>query len=103
MSRQKGKKDTPQAIIDEIMVQHERGRSIKELATAYEMPFKTVKNMVTRENHKKAAVKVGIMPQLKGRPRKDKQLPCQSKDAEIKRLRMENELLRDFLHVAGKR
>jgi transposase len=104
MHRQKGKKNTEQSIIDEIMRHHiDEGKSIRELSQMYGMPFKTVKNMVTRENNKKRKWDAGITPRRLGRPPKGHKTTETGKDYEIKRLRMENELLRDFLRAVGGR
>lgn len=42
-------------------------------------------------------------PLFRGRPRKEGLPPQQSIESELKRLRMENELLRDFLRLAGRK
>ena len=104
MSRQKGKLNTPQSIIDKMMQMHnEEGVTIRELSGIYKMPFKSVKNMVTRENHKKRRVEEGIQPRRRGRLPKGYKATDNEKDSEIKRLKMENELLRDFLRAAGRK
>ncbi|MDP4108897.1 MAG: imidazolonepropionase [Bacillota bacterium] len=104
MPREKGKQNTPQSTIDEIMRMHNQdGVSIRELSSIYKMPFKSVKNMVTRENNKKRRVKAGIEPCRRGRPKKGHVLTENEKDNEIRRLKMENELLRDFLHAVGRK
>ena len=103
MPREKGKQNTPQSIIDDMMRMHnETGVTVRELSKIYKMPFKSVKNMVTRENNKRRRAEAGIEPRRRGRPLKGYQLTENEKDNEIKRLRMENELLRDFLHAAGR-
>ncbi|MDP4110408.1 MAG: hypothetical protein Q8878_10320, partial [Bacillota bacterium] len=91
MPREKGKPNTPQSRIDEIMRMHNQdGVSIRELSSIYKMPFKSVKNMVTRENNKKRRVKAGIEPCRRGRPKKGHVLTENEKDNEIRRLKMEN-------------
>ena len=52
MPRRKGTPNTPQKTIDEIVRKHHEGESIKSLARKYNKPFKTIKNMCTRENNK---------------------------------------------------
>ena len=52
MPRRKGTLNTPQKIIDEIVRRHHEGESIKSSAEKYNKPFKTIKNMCTRENNK---------------------------------------------------
>ena len=104
MPREKGKQNTPQRIIDEMMRMHkETGVTIRELSSKYKMPYKSVKNMVTRENHKASRMEAGISPRRRGRPVEDHKLTEDEKTNEINRLKMENELLRDFLRAAGRR
>ena len=52
MPREKGTPNTPQSIIDEIIERHRQGITIKQLAQEYGKPYKTMKNMCTRENNK---------------------------------------------------
>ena len=100
MPRKKGTPNTPQIIIDEINKKHKNGSSLRELAIEYGKPFKTIGNMVTRENNKKRRRESGQPP----KPRKRKvAVTLQEYKCENRRLRMENELLRDFLHLSGRR
>ena len=99
MPRGKGTPNTPPAIIDEIVQKHSAGISKAELAAEYGKPFKTIKNMVTRENNKKRRQEAGIAPRQRGRKAA---VSLQEYKYENKRLKMENELLRDFLHLAGR-
>ena len=62
-----------------------------------------IHNLLKRERRKEKKVKAGIVPRLKGRPRKDGQPPRQSEKTELERLRMENKLLRDFLQLTGRK
>jgi hypothetical protein len=57
-----------------------------------------------REKRKEARIAAGITPRPKGRPRKDSapQDIIAEQEYEIRRLKMENELLRDFLSLTGK-
>mgnify|MGYP004546954185 FL=1 len=65
---------------------------------------KVVEGVLRRERKREAKLAAGIAPRPKGRPRKD----AAPRDIvaeqayEIRRLKMENELLRDFLSLAGK-
>ena len=62
-----------------------------------------IHNLLKRERRKEKRAKAGIIPQPKGRSRKDGQPPRQSEKAELERLRMENKLLRDFLQSTGRK
>jgi hypothetical protein len=69
------------------------GATLKSLASEYKKPFKTIRNMCTRENNKLRNFNI---PKQRGRkPAKT----LQEYKYENKRLRMENELLRDFLSL----
>lgn len=101
MPRKKGTLNTAQEIIDEIILKHKKGVSSPELAREYGKPFRTITNMVTRENNKKRRREAGLAP-MKQRGRKAA-VTLQEYKYENKRLKMENELLRDFLHLAGRK
>lgn len=101
MHRQKGTRNTPQNIIDEIVKRHQSGASISCLAEEYGKPFKTVKNMCERERRKERRQEAGLQP-TKSRGRKPAISLAEYK-YENQRLKMENELLRDFLLAAGRK
>ena len=100
MPRQKGTSNTPQSVIDEIVKQHQQGKTKAALAREYGKPFKTIRNMITRENNKVRLRESGSPPKHRGRK---PAVTLQEYKYECKRLRMENELLRDFLHLAGRK
>lgn len=102
MPRAKGTRNVPQVIVEEIVKKHAQGMTRRELSEEYGMPYKTVKNMITRENHKKEQRQTGISPRQPGRPRKKERSGIEELKLENKHLRMENELLRDFLRAAGR-
>ena len=58
-----------------------------------------------RQNRKKRALENGYVPLPKGRPRKDSTPETEEtkRNNELVKLRMENELLRNFLCEAGRR
>lgn len=101
MPRKKGTPNTPQVIIDEIVAKHRAGIPIRALAQEYDKPLKTIKNMYTRENNKKRNKELTAkLPKQRGRkPAKT----LQEYKYENKRLSMENELLRDFLSLTGRK
>ena len=82
------------------------GKTQREIAEHYGFQDKqVVKRLLERERRKERKLKAGILPRPKGRPRKD----AAPKDIvaeqayEIQRLRMENQLLRDFLRCTGRK
>ena len=64
-----------------------------------------VKELLKRERRKKRKLKAGILPRPKGRPRKaaSPRDIVEEQAYEIRRLHMENELLRDFLQSTGRK
>lgn len=101
MPRKIGTLNTPQSIIDEIVSKHRNGATLKSLSMEYSKPFKTIKNMCTRENNKERRKEYGLSP-TKSRGRKPA-VSLQEYKYENKRLKMENELLRAFLYLAGRK
>lgn len=97
----------------EIMELKEQGKSNRKICEKFGFELKQLKNFINRYNHKQQKLSAGITIKHKGRPRKDgAELPpsiqqlskltqlqyrLASKERYIKRLEMENELMRDFL------
>lgn len=93
MPCRKGTKQTPQIIIDEIMKEHQNGVSIREISIIYNKPFKTIDNIIYKENLKKRNLDIGNLPKKVGRPKRT----FSSLEEENARLKMENDLLKSFL------
>ena len=90
------------SVIKELLAQ---GMSQREIEERLDLKgSRPVHQLLMRENRKEKRMAAGIMPRPKGRPRKDE--PARDIVAEqayeIQRLKMENELLRDFLSLTGK-
>ena len=95
-----------QALLPEIKAMLAEGKTQREVAEYYGFQDKqVVKGLLKRERRKERRLEAGILPRPKGRPRKD----AAPRDIvaeqayEIQRLRMENQLLRDFLHFTGRK
>ena len=80
-----------------ILSMRSNGYTNQEVADYLGLEKEQVKNCIKRHNRKERMIASGISDKAKGRPRKDGQLPKQNLETELKRLRMENKLLRDFL------
>ena len=80
----------------EIIRLREAGLTRQEIADELGLDKIQIKNWINRYNKRQSASYVGEA-KAKGRPRKDGQPPRQNIETELKRLRMENKLLRDFL------
>lgn len=74
------------------------GMTRQEIADELGLTKQQIKWWVSRYNKRQTALRYPqAEPKPKGRPRKDGQPPKQNIETEVKRLRMENKLLRDFL------
>ena len=86
----------------------EQGKSNREICEKFGFELKQLKNFITRYNTNQRKIAAGIALKKKGGPPKDYVVSEQDKiaelkyiiarkDAKIKSLEMENELMRDFL------
>ena len=100
MARREGTPNTSPEIISEIIAKHEAGATRKELAEEYGKPFRTIKAMIWRENNKVRQQAENHLPKTRGRKAA---VSLQEYKYENKRLKMENELLRDFLYLVGRK
>ena len=90
------------SVIKELLAQ---GMSQREIEERLDLKgSRPVHQLLMRENRKERRMAAGIMQRPKGSPRKDSaQRDNIAEQAyEIQRLKMENELLRDFLSLTGK-
>ena len=94
-----------QALLQIIKERLADGKTQREIAEEFGLKDKhVVKELLKRERRKEKKLAAGIIPRPQGRPRKD----AAPKDViaeqayEIQRLKMENELLRDFLLLIRK-
>ena len=95
-----------QELLPEIETMLAEGKTQREVAEHFGFQDKqVVKRLLERERRKERKLEAGIRPRPKGRPRKD----AAPRDVvaeqayEIQRLRMENKLLRDFLHFTERK
>ena len=98
----------------EIIELREQGKSKREICEKYGFSMKQLTNFITRYNRKQEKIKAGIALKAKGRPPKDYAVTEEMKinelkyiiarkDSKIKRLEMENELMRDFLSLTERK
>lgn len=91
-----------QRLLPEIQEMLSKGKSHKEVEQHFGLTGdRPVHNLLKQERRRQKKIALGVIPRPKGKPRKNTQ--SQSKEAqqeyEIKRLRMENKLLQDFLQL----
>ena len=98
----------------EIIQLWEEGKSLREIGELLGFTLKQVQDFKTRYNRKQRKIAAGIAVKKKGRPAKDSVVTEEDKladlryklarkDARIKQLEMENELMRDFLSLTERK
>lgn len=90
------------ALEKEIFELKAQGASNREIGERFGLNIKQLKNLINRHNKTARQLEHGELPRRRGRPPKNHKLTVGEKDNEIKRLKMENQLLRDFLRAAGR-
>ena len=79
------------------------GETNREIAESYGLTKYQVKQLMARQNRKERRIAAGHIPRPKGRPRKEPASEEAKRNNEVVRLRMQVELLRNFLCEAGRR
>ena len=93
-----------EALESEVLLMLESGHTQRETAEHFGFKDKyVIKQFMNRHRKKEKMMANGIMPRRRGRLPKGFVPTEQEKDNEIKRLKMENELLRDFLRIVGRK
>ena len=98
----------------EILELKGQGLSKKEIGQKLGLSFEQIHNFISRHNEKQRRISAGIALKKKGRPPKDYVVREEDKvaelkyilarkEAKIKSLQMENELMRDFLSLTERR
>ena len=98
----------------EILELKSQGLTRKEIGAKLGFTKEQVHNFITRYNEKQRKLKAGVTLKTKGRPPKDYVVTedmkinelkyiIARKDSKIKRLEMENELMRDFLSLTERK
>jgi len=86
-----------------VKVRHEQGETYGEIASSYGLRKKQLKQLMERQRRKERKIAAGYIPRPKGRPRKEPASEEVKRNNEIVQLRMQVELLRNFLSEAGRR
>ena len=81
----------------EIMAMRAEGKTRQEIAEYLGLEKGQIKNWISRYNREQARLAAGLPPKRRGRPKKGEAASVEEYKEEIERLKMENELLRDFL------
>ena len=92
-----------EGLAEVVRVRHEQGETYAEIATSYGLRKKQLKQLMERQRRKERKIAAGYIPRPKGRPRKEPTSEEVKRNNEIVQLRMQVELLRNFLSEAGRR
>lgn len=98
----------------EIFELRSQGKTGREICEKFGFSKKQYANFITRYNRRQDKIAAGIALKKKGRPAKDSNVTEEDKvsdlryklarkDARIKQLEMENELMRDFLSLTERK
>jgi transposase len=98
----------------EIIRLWEEGKRLRQIGEMLGFSYKQMRDFKTRYNQKQRKLAAGIAINKKGRPAKDSivteedkladlRYKLARKDAKIKQLEMENELMRDFLSLTERK
>ncbi len=87
----------------EVFRMKSEGKTNREIAEHFGVTREQIRELVKRHNRNERNVRQGNPPKTKGRPRKRPMTVEEEKDRRIAQLEMEVELLRDFLHLTGRK
>ena len=79
-----------------------KGRAYGEIAASYGLERRQVKSLMERQRRKERMLAAGYIPRTKGRPCKEPVSEEEKQHKELAKLRMQVELLRNFLFEAGR-
>ena len=99
---------------EEILELRSQGKTRREICEKFGFSKKQIEGFITRYNRRQEKIAAGISIKKKGRPAKDSVVTEEDKlaelryklarkDARIKQLEMENELMRDFLSLTERK
>lgn len=100
MSRQYTKVEI---LSEEIFRRKAAGETERKIGESYGLTKEQVHELVKRQRRKARLIANGYVPKPKGRPRKNPENEQQLRNDEVIQLRMQVELLRNFLSEAGRR
>ncbi len=92
-----------QGLIETIRERKAQGETNREIAISLNLTRKQVQQLITRENRRERLLAQGCVLRPKGRPRKLPENEEARRNCELAKLRMQVELLRNFLLEVGRR
>ena len=100
MTRKYTKVEELASIIEQ---RQKQGETYREIGSSLGLSREVVREAVKRKRRKERKIAAGYIPLPKGRPRKEPASEETKRNNEIVQLRMQVELLRNFLSEAGRR
>lgn len=91
-----------ECIAEEVFRRKAAGETNREIGERFGLTKRQVEQLVNRQNRKQRLVAQGYVPRPKGRPRKDAVDENIRQQNEVIQLRMQVELLRNFLSEVGR-
>ena len=86
-----------------VKARHQQGETYGEIAASLGLEKIQLKRLMERQRRKERMLAAGYIPRPKGRPRKEPANEETKQHNELVKLRMQVELLRNFLSEAGRR
>ena len=90
-------------LAEEVFRRKAAGETNREIGECFGLTKEQVKQLATRQRRKQRLIERGYIPRPKGRPRKDAAGENIRQQNELIQLRMQVELLRNFLSEVGGR
>ena len=92
-----------ECIAEEVLRRKAAGETNREIGEHFGLSKEQVKRLATRQRRKQRLMENGYIPRPKGRPRKDATDENVRQQNELVQLRLQVELLRNFLSEVGGR
>lgn len=92
-----------ECLAEEVFRRKAAGETNREIGECFGLTKEQVKQLATRQRRKQRLIERGYFPRPKGRPRKDAAGENIRQQNELIQLRMQVELLRNFLSEVGGR
>lgn len=90
-------------LVETVRKLQNEGKTYGEIAASIGMEKRQVKKLMERQRRKERTLAAGYIPRPKGRPRKESANEETKQHNELVNLRMQVELLQNFLFEAGRR
>lgn len=90
-------------LIQTIRERKSNGETNREIAASLGLTLKQVKQLINRENRRQRLLAQGYVPHSQERPRKSQESAEVQQKNELVKLRMQVELLRNFLSEIGRK